>query len=95
MGSGNSSAIAINLDRNIIYFIFLVKCISGIVDLNITEEKLEADEIYIKLTGEIGYTTTQLFQQVKVEQQHKLNIIMFHFILLKLFLHNLNLDKKN
>ncbi|CAF3596009.1 unnamed protein product [Rotaria sp. Silwood1] len=58
MGNSNSSAIAINLDRNNLFY-FSGEYVSGKVDLNIIEGKLEADEIYIALTGEIGYTTTR------------------------------------
>lgn len=58
MGCGISSVIVINLHRNNNLFYFSGECISGTVKLNIIEEKLEANEIYIKLTGEIGYTTT-------------------------------------
>ncbi|CAF1372923.1 unnamed protein product [Rotaria sordida] len=58
MGNSNSSAIAINLDRNNLFY-FSGESVSGTVNLNIIEGKLEADEIYIILTGEIGYTTTR------------------------------------
>ena len=57
MGNSNSSTITINLDRTNLFY-FTGETVSGTVDLNITEEKVEADEIYIQLTGEIGYTTT-------------------------------------
>jgi len=58
MGNSSSNTISINLERtNLLYF--TGETVSGTVDLNITNEKLEADEIYIILTGEIGYTTTR------------------------------------
>ncbi|CAF1398097.1 unnamed protein product [Rotaria sp. Silwood1] len=58
MGNSNSRAIVINLDQNKLFY-FSGESVSGRVDLNIIEGKLEADEIYIVLTGEIGYTTTR------------------------------------
>ena len=58
MGSGISNIIAINLDRANSFYLS-GECISGTVNLNIIEGKLEADKIYITLTGEIGYTTIQ------------------------------------
>ena len=57
MGNGNSIAITINLDRNNLFY-FCGEFVSGTVGLNIIEGKVEANEIYIVLTGEIGYTTT-------------------------------------
>ena len=56
MGNSNSSTITINLDRNNSLY-SSGEIISGIVDLNITEENLEAKEIYIIVVGEIGYKT--------------------------------------
>jgi hypothetical protein len=56
MGCGVSNGIAINLDRTNSFY-FSGEWVSGNVRLNIIKGKLEADEIYITLTGEIGYTT--------------------------------------
>ncbi|CAF1313096.1 unnamed protein product [Rotaria sp. Silwood1] len=53
-----SSAITINLDRSNLFY-FTGETISGTVGLSVTEGKVEADEVYIELTGEIGYTTTR------------------------------------
>ena len=58
MGNSNSGAIGINLDRNPLVY-YTDEILSGSVNLNITEGNLTVDEIYIKLTGEIGYTTTK------------------------------------
>jgi hypothetical protein len=56
MGSCVSTVIAINLHGNNSFY-FTGQTVSGTVGLNIMQEKVEADEIYITLTGEIGYTT--------------------------------------
>ncbi|UJR11045.1 hypothetical protein I4U23_015229 [Adineta vaga] len=58
MGNSNSSAITINLDRNNPFY-FSNEIVSGTVGLNILQGKIEANEIYVSLTGEIGYTTTR------------------------------------
>jgi hypothetical protein len=58
MGNGNSSAITINLDRTNSFY-FTGETVSGTAELNVSEGKVEADEVYIQLTGEIGYTTTE------------------------------------
>jgi hypothetical protein len=55
---GNSSTIGIHLDETNLFY-FAGETITGTVELNVTEGKVEADEIYIELTGEIGYTTTR------------------------------------
>ena len=57
MGNNNSSGVVlINLERENSFF-FSGEIVTGMVTLNVTNEKLEADEIFIVLTGEIGYTT--------------------------------------
>ncbi|CAF0795667.1 unnamed protein product [Adineta steineri] len=56
MGNNNSSTLTINLARTSLFY-FTDEVVSGTVALNITEGKVEADEIYIQMTGEIGYTT--------------------------------------
>jgi hypothetical protein len=58
MGCGNSSTITTDLERTNMFY-FTDEIISGTVNLNVTKGKVEADEIYIQLTGEIGYTTTR------------------------------------
>jgi hypothetical protein len=58
MGNSNSSAITINLDRTNLFY-FTGETVSGTAGINVLEGKVEADEIYIQLTGEIGYTTTR------------------------------------
>ncbi|CAF0815651.1 unnamed protein product [Adineta ricciae] len=58
MGSGFSNGVAINLERsNPLYY--ADECVSGTVQLSVIEEKLKTHEIYIRLVGEIGYTTTR------------------------------------
>ncbi|CAF4206586.1 unnamed protein product [Adineta steineri] len=56
MGNSNSSTLTINFDRTNLFY-FTDEVVSGTVALNITEGKIEADEIYLQMTGEIGYTT--------------------------------------
>ncbi|UJR11501.1 hypothetical protein I4U23_015682 [Adineta vaga] len=58
MGCGFSNGIVINLDRTISFY-YGGESVSGTVQLNVIEGKLEANEIYIALTGEIGYVTTR------------------------------------
>jgi hypothetical protein len=58
MGNNKSSGISIILDR-IDSFYFTGETVSGITRFNITEKHVKADEIYVELTGEIGYTTTR------------------------------------
>ncbi|CAF1172439.1 unnamed protein product [Adineta steineri] len=58
MGCGFSNIIVINLNRNNSFY-YTGEYVNGTVQLNITDGKLEANEIYIKLIGEIGYTTTR------------------------------------
>ena len=56
MGNGTSSEININLDRsNSLYY--SGELVSGTIGLNIIEGIVKTEEIYIKLTGKIGYTT--------------------------------------
>jgi hypothetical protein len=57
MGNNNSGTITINLDRNDLFY-FTNEIISGKVNINIQEEKLEVNKIFLTLIGEIGYTTT-------------------------------------
>jgi hypothetical protein len=56
MGCGISNLIIIYLDR-INSFYLSGECVSGTVQLNIIDRKLEADQIHITLIGEIGYRT--------------------------------------
>jgi hypothetical protein len=58
MGNSGSNTISINLERSNLFY-FTGETVSGTVDLNITNKKLEVDEIYITLTGEIGYKRMQ------------------------------------
>jgi hypothetical protein len=78
MGNSSSNAISINLERtNSLYF--TGETVSGTVDLNITNEKVEADEIYIMLTGEIGYTTARtVFKNKRRSRSHKDHDITFY-----------------
>lgn len=55
----HSSAITINLDRPNLFY-FTDETISGTVELRLPDGKAEADEVYIELKGEIGYTTTRI-----------------------------------
>jgi hypothetical protein len=57
MGNNNSGTITINLDRNDLFY-FTNDIISGKVNINIQEEKLEAKKFFLMFIGEIGYTTT-------------------------------------
>jgi len=57
MDNSGRNAISINLERNNSFY-FTGETVSGTVDLNIINQKLKADEIYIILKGEIGYTIT-------------------------------------
>jgi hypothetical protein len=57
MGCGSSSNIVINLDRPNPFY-FSGEILSGTVQLYVTDDKLQADEIDLNLIGEIGYTTT-------------------------------------
>jgi hypothetical protein len=66
MGISFSNAVAINLDRTNSFY-FSGEWLSGNVRLNINEERLEADEIYIKLIGEIGYTTTETVSSGRIQ----------------------------
>jgi hypothetical protein len=56
MGNSNSSTITINPDRSNLFY-FAGEIVSGTAVLNVTEGHVETDEIYIQMTGEIGYTT--------------------------------------
>jgi hypothetical protein len=58
MGNSSSNTISINLEQNKLFY-FTDEIVSGTVDVNIIDEKIAANEIYITLTGEIGSTTTQ------------------------------------
>jgi hypothetical protein len=55
MGNKNS-AITINLDRADLFY-FAGETLSGTVGLTVTEGNVEADDIYIQVKGETGYTT--------------------------------------
>jgi hypothetical protein len=57
MGHGSSSATLIRLDQNDSFY-FTGEIVSGKVGLNIMQGTVETDEIFIKLTGEIGFTIT-------------------------------------
>ncbi len=52
----NAAVITINLDRDNLFY-FTGETISGTVTLHIAGDKVDADEVLIKLSGEIGYTT--------------------------------------
>jgi hypothetical protein len=58
MGNNNSHAISINLDQTDSFY-FGGDTVSGTTALNVSEGKVKANEVYIQLTGEIGYTTTR------------------------------------
>src|SRR5689334_6184884 len=59
MGSGNSVSITINLDRKNRSFLS-GEVVSGRANVNITGGvQNKVHEIFIKLNGEIGYTTTR------------------------------------
>lgn len=58
MGCGFSNEIAIHLERSNPFY-YGDECVSGTVQLSVTEGKLETHEISIRLGGEIGYTTTR------------------------------------
>ncbi len=73
MGNVNSTTITIDLDQtNLCYF--TGETISGIVGLNVTEEKIEADEIYIQLIGEIGYKPIQIDLDDRIERADYHNV---------------------
>lgn len=58
MGNSCRSNITISVDRpNSLYI--SGEIVNGMVTLNISEGQMQADEIYLTLTGEIGYTTTR------------------------------------
>jgi Arrestin (or S-antigen), N-terminal domain/Arrestin (or S-antigen), C-terminal domain len=56
MGNDSSSGITIDLDRNNLLY-YSGETVCGTVKLNITEQNLETGEIYISITGEVGYGT--------------------------------------
>ncbi|CAF0768165.1 unnamed protein product [Adineta ricciae] len=58
MGNSTSSAITISLDRTNPFYCSS-EIVSGTVALSILQGEVKANEIYITLTGEIGYTTTR------------------------------------
>jgi hypothetical protein len=64
MGNSNGCSIKIHLDyTNSVYFSGDI--VSGVVKLNITAGKIEADKIYMMLIGEIGYETTRTVPTAK------------------------------
>jgi len=60
MGNSNNCTISLNVDRTKLFY-FTDEIVSGTVDLNIEQGKLKTNEIYITLTGEIGYRTTEYY----------------------------------
>jgi hypothetical protein len=60
MGNCNSSTITINLDRNNLFY-FTNETVSGTVEFDV-KGTVETDEIYMQLTGDIGYTTDRTIQ---------------------------------
>lgn len=58
MGSGFSDMITINFDR-FDSFYYTDERVTGTVLLSLAEEPLEAEQVHLTLTGEIGYTTTR------------------------------------
>jgi hypothetical protein len=64
MGNSNNSRITIYLDRNNPFY-FSDESVSGAVGLNIYQGKQKVDEIYITLTGEVVYKTTEIFTIVR------------------------------
>ncbi|CAF1133618.1 unnamed protein product [Didymodactylos carnosus] len=68
MGSG-SSRIAITFDRGETFY-FANEIVSGKVQLNIIgDDRIKVDEVYLTLTGEIGYTTTKTLYTSKGGKQ--------------------------
>ncbi|CAF1475765.1 unnamed protein product [Adineta ricciae] len=65
MGNGTSSSIAINLDRSNEFY-FTNEIISGTVELTIVEGRIEVEEIFMKLTGELSYTSASAGRDNKV-----------------------------
>ncbi|UJR17141.1 hypothetical protein I4U23_004037 [Adineta vaga] len=64
MGNGTSSSITIHIDRSNGFY-FTDETISGTVELTINEGHIEAEEIFMQLTGEIGYTSTRTVRDNK------------------------------
>lgn len=59
MGNDSSSGITIDIDRTNLFY-YAGETISGIVKINDnTEEHLETGDIYISITGEVGYGTSR------------------------------------
>jgi hypothetical protein len=58
MGNDSSSGITIDVDRTNLFY-YSGETVCGTVKLNITEENLETREIYISITGEVGYGNIQ------------------------------------
>jgi hypothetical protein len=75
MGNHNGSTIRINLDRPDLFY-FSDETISGTVELNIAEGKIEVDDIYVVLTGEIGCIITEIIEtgnghsSTEIQQRH-------------------------
>jgi hypothetical protein len=70
MGNCSSNAITIDLDRTNSFYL-TGETVSGTAGLHITNGKVEADEIYIQLTGEIGYITHNYVRNARGEMENE------------------------
>jgi sporulation-control protein spo0M len=72
MGNG-SSLINVTLDQTQPGIYFSGDIISGQVHFNITERTKKIDEIYLSLTGDIGYTTTRTVRMQNGQMERKVD----------------------
>jgi sporulation-control protein spo0M len=83
MGCGASSNIVINFDRTNLHF-FGGEIVSGSVQLYVTDDKLEADEIDFNLIGEAGYTrkytTTENGETTTRTEQHDVPFLSTKYV---------------
>lgn len=70
MGNTNSS-ISVTLDQAQPAICFAGDILSGQVHFNITERTKKTDEIYLSLTGDIGYTTTRTVRLQNGQMERK------------------------
>lgn len=85
MGNANS-LITVTLDQNQSAIYYAGDIVSGHVNFNITERTKKIDEIFLSLTGDIGYTTTRTvrIQNGQMERKtdcHNVRILGQKFLL--------------
>jgi len=85
MGNANS-LITVTLDQNQSAIYYAGDIVSGHVNFNITERTKQIDEIFLSLTGDIGYTTTRTvrIQNGQMERKtdcHNVRILGQKFLL--------------